>query len=84
MLEVPLSEIIESMKAAPYQDKAQTYHSCGLLCGYHMKASTHSQTLAGKLETIEKKVTICLDCQLTVYEAVTQQHPAAGSRFQHK
>src|ERR1700722_11740931 len=61
MLEVPISEIIKSMEAVSCKDIARTYHS-GSYRGYYHEALTHSETLAGKLETIKKKFGVCLDC----------------------
>jgi len=60
-LEVPISEIIEKMKAVSCEDIARTYYSSSY-SGYYHKALTYSETLAGKLEFIKKKVSICLDC----------------------
>ena len=60
MLKVLISEIIKKMKAVSCEDIARTYHSS--IRGYYYKALTYSETLAGKLETIKKKVGICLDC----------------------
>jgi hypothetical protein len=49
------------MEAVSYEDIARKQHSGGYR-GYYHEAPTHSETLAGKLETIKKKVGICLDC----------------------
>jgi hypothetical protein len=61
MLEVPISEIIKKMEAASCEDMTRTYHSSSYR-GYYHEVPTHSETLAGKLEAIKKKVGICLDC----------------------
>ncbi len=75
MLEVSISEIIESMKAFSCDDMAQKYHSS--YPSYYHVAPTRSETLAGKLEAIKKKVGICLDC-------VRSSDAATPCRFQHK
>jgi hypothetical protein len=75
MLEVSISEIIKSMKAVSCEDMARTYHSG--YRGYYHEAPTHSETLAGKLEAIKKKVGICLDC-------VRSSDAATPCRFQHE
>jgi hypothetical protein len=77
MIEVPISEIIKSMEAVSCDDMARTYHSAGSYRGYYHEAPTHSETLAGKLETIKKKVSICLDC-------VRSSDAATPCRFQHE
>lgn len=80
MLEVPISEIIKSMEAVSCEDMARTHHSSGgtgSYRGYYHEAPTHSETLAGKLETIKKKVGICLDC-------VRSSDAARPCRFQHE
>jgi hypothetical protein len=78
MLEVPISEIIEKMKAVSCEDMARTYHSSILSHqSYYHEAPTYSETLAGKLETIKKKVGICLDC-------VRSSDAATPCRFQHE
>jgi hypothetical protein len=61
MIEVPILDIIKGMEAVSCEDMARTYHS-GSYRGYYHEAPTHSETLAGKLETIQRKVGICLDC----------------------
>jgi hypothetical protein len=61
MLEVPISEIIEKMQAVSCEDLERTFHSSNYGSYYH-QAPTYSETLAGKLETIKRKVGICLDC----------------------
>jgi len=61
MLKVPILEIIKSIKAVLCKDIAQIYYSSSYYSYYH-KALTYSETLAKKLETIKKKVSICLDC----------------------
>jgi hypothetical protein len=61
MLKVPISKIIDSMKAVQCEDPTTKWHTSKSSSYYH-KAPTRSQTLAGKLETIEKRVGICLDC----------------------
>jgi hypothetical protein len=76
MLEVPISEIIKKMKAVSCEDMARTYHSSSLR-GYYHEALTRSETLVGKLETIKKKVGICLDC-------VRSRDAATPCRFQHE
>jgi hypothetical protein len=74
MLEVPISDIIKSIKAVSSEDMmARIYHRNG---SYH-EAPTHSETLAGKLEPIKKKVGICLDC-------IRSSHAATPCRFQHE
>jgi hypothetical protein len=74
MLKVPISEIIEKMKAVSCEDMARTYHSD--IRGYYHEAPTYSETLARKLETIKKKVGICLDC-------VRSSDAATPCRFQY-
>lgn len=59
MLKVPISEIFKKMKAVSCEDMARIYY-LGIR-GYYYKALTYSKTLTGKLETIKKKVSICLD-----------------------
>ena len=59
MLKVPISEIIEKMKAVSCEDMARKYHLD--IRSYYHKAPTYSETLAGKLETIKKKVGIYLN-----------------------
>jgi hypothetical protein len=59
MLKVPISEIIKKMKAVSCKDMARKYH-LGIR-DYYYKAPTYSETLAGKLEIIKKKVGIYLD-----------------------
>jgi hypothetical protein len=54
-------EITKKMEAISCEDVAWTYHS-GSYRGYYHEVPTHSETLAGKLKTIKKKVGICLDC----------------------
>ncbi len=76
MLEVPILEIIEKMKAVSCEDIARTYHSSSFR-GYYPKAPTRSETLVGKLETIKKKVSICLDC-------VQSSDVITPCRFQHE
>ena len=61
MLEVPISEIVERMEAVSCKDMRRTCHYSRYNTYYH-EAPTHSETLAGKLEIIKKKVGICLDC----------------------
>ena len=78
MLEVPISDIIKSMEAVGCEDMARTYHKyVDGGSGYYHEAPTHSETLAGKLETIKRKVGICLDC-------VRSSDAATPCRFQHK
>jgi len=76
ILEVPISELIGKMKAVSCEDMARTYHSSSLR-GYYHEAPTHSETLAGTLEAIKKKVGICLDC-------VRSSDAATPCRFQHE
>jgi hypothetical protein len=76
ILEVPISEIIKSMKAVSCEDMARTYHSSSYR-GYYHEAPTYSETFAGKLETIKKKVGICLDC-------VRSSDAATPCRVQHE
>src|SRR6266536_891598 len=76
MLEVPISDIIEKMETVPSADMERTYHSNGSR-GYWHEAPTHSETLPGKLETMKKKASICLDC-------VRSGDAATSCRFQHE
>jgi hypothetical protein len=76
VLEVPISEIIKRMEAVSCEDMARTLHSTSF-GSYHHEAPTYSETLAGKLETIKKKVGICLDC-------VRSSDAAMPCRFQHE
>jgi len=75
-LEVPISEIIKSMEAVSCEDMARKLHSSNYSRYYH-EAPTHSETLDGKLETIRKRVGLCLDC-------VRSSDTATPCRFQHE
>jgi hypothetical protein len=76
MLEVPISDIIKKMEKVSCEDMERTYHS-GSYHGYYHEAPIHGKTLPGKLESIKKKVSICLDC-------VQSSDAATPCRFQHE
>jgi hypothetical protein len=60
MLNVPISEIVKRIEAVSCEDMRRTRHS-GSYHDYYHEAPTHSETLAGKLETIKEKVSIYLN-----------------------
>jgi hypothetical protein len=76
MLKVPISDIVKKMENVLSEDMERTHHSENYRRYYH-KAPTHSETLPGKLETMKKKASICLDC-------VRSGDAATPCRFQHK
>ena len=59
MLEVSISPMIAEMKTISCEEIARKYHSGG---GYYHEAPTYSETLAGKLDAIKKRVRIGRDC----------------------
>lgn len=75
MLEVPISDVIRKMENVSCEEMEGVYHS-GSYPSWH-KARIHSETLPGKLEIMEKKASICLDC-IRSSDAVTP------CRFQHE
>ena len=79
LLEVPISKIIELMEAVPCEDTKRKYYSGldGRHGRYCHEMPTHGKTLTEKLETIKKKVCICLDC-------IRSSDAAMPHRFQHE
>jgi hypothetical protein len=76
MLEVSISDVVERMEKVSCEDMERTYHS-STYGGYYHEAPIHGETLSGKLETMKKKVSICLDC-------VRSDDAATSCRFQHE
>ncbi|KAF8853680.1 hypothetical protein BDZ45DRAFT_761066 [Acephala macrosclerotiorum] len=76
MLEVPVSDVIKKMESVSCEDRESACHSGGY-GDYLHKAQIHSETLPGKLETMEKKASICLDC-------VRSSDAVTPCRFQHE
>lgn len=76
MLEVTVAEVIKKMDSVSCEDRESAYHSGGHFNYFH-EARIHSETFPGKLEAMEKKASICLDC-------VRIRDAAALCRFQHK
>lgn len=57
MLEVPLSDIIKKMEKVSYEDMERAWHA-EIPRGYYHEA----RDFPGKLKTMKKKGSICLDC----------------------
>jgi hypothetical protein len=72
MLEVPLSNIIIKIEKVSYEDMERTWHA-EYPRGYYYEAR---ETFPGKLKTMKKKASICLDC-------VRSSDAATPCRFQH-
>jgi hypothetical protein len=76
MLKVPISDIVKKMEKVSSEDMEKKYHSESYR-GYYHEALTHGETLPGKLETMKRKASICLDC-------VRSGNGATPCRFQHE
>ena len=76
MLKVPISDLVKKMENVSSEDIERTYHSRDYK-GYYYEAPTNGETLPGKLETMKKKASICLDC-------VRSGDAATPCRFQHE
>jgi len=77
MLEVPISDIVKKMENVSSEDMGRTYHSGIYNSSYYHEALTYNKTLLGKLETMKRKASICLDC-------VRNGDGATPCRFQHE
>ena len=63
MLEVPMADIITNMEQVSTEDMERTY--CGDRSSYRIyyhEPLPYSETLLGKLDTMKKKASICIDC----------------------
>lgn len=64
MIEVPMLEIIDKMKAISTEDMKRTHHGLGR-GGYYHETPPYEETLLGRLESMEKRACICIDCVRT-------------------
>ena len=63
MLEVPIIEIITEMEQVSTEDMGRTY--CSVMSSYrssYHEILPYNKTLPGKLDTMKKKASICIDC----------------------
>lgn len=76
IIEVPMLEIIDKMKAISTEDMKRTYHD-GKWGGYYHEAPPYEETLLGMLKRMERRASICLDC-------VRTDTAMESCRFQHE
>ena len=76
MLDVPISDIIKKMENDSCEEKERVLHTESKYNSYWHHAQIHSETFPGKLKTMEKKASICLDC-------IRSSDAATPCRFQH-
>ncbi|RTE80543.1 hypothetical protein BHE90_004944 [Fusarium euwallaceae] len=61
MIDVPVLEIIDNMKAISTEDMGRKYHSDRQYSGYYHETPPYEKTLLGRIESMKRKAGICLD-----------------------
>lgn len=78
MLEVPILDIVNNIEKVSSEHIERGWHSgYGSNDSYYHEASSHSEKVTRKLETMKKKAGICFDC-------VRSGDAATPCRFQHE
>ena len=77
IIEVPVLEIIDNMKAISTEDMERKYHSDRQRGGYYHETPPYEETLLGRLESMKRKPGICLDC-------IRTDTAMESCRFQHE